>query len=87
MVKQRLDTLLVNRNLCESRQQAQRLIRAGEVLVNRQVIDKPGTEVDSEAEIDVKQRSRFVSRGGEKLAKALSEFNLIGILVWEMGTT
>lgn len=76
MVKQRLDTLLVNRNLCESRQQAQRLIRAGEVLVNRQVIDKPGTEVDSEAEIDVKQRSRFVSRGGEKLAKALSEFKI-----------
>lgn len=76
LVKQRLDSLLVNRNLCESRQQAQRLIRAGEVLVNRQVIDKPGTEVNLEAEIQVKQRSRFVSRGGEKLAKALSEFNI-----------
>lgn len=73
-MKQRLDTLLVERNLCESRQQAQRLIRAGEVSVNRQMIDKPGTEVDTEAEIQLKGRSRFVSRGGEKLAKALAEF-------------
>ncbi len=75
-MKQRLDTLLVDRNLCESRQQAQRFIRAGSVLVNRQVIDKPGTEVNTEAEIQVKQRARFVSRGGEKLAKALAEFNI-----------
>ncbi|CAD5976527.1 Putative rRNA methyltransferase YqxC [Planktothrix tepida] len=75
-MKQRLDTLLVDRNLCESRQQAQRLIRAGEVLVNRQVIDKPGTEINTEAEIQVKQRAPFVSRGGEKLAKALAEFNI-----------
>lgn len=73
-MKQRLDTLLVERNLCESRQQAQRFIRAGEVWVNRQMIDKPGTEVDTEAEIHLKGRSRFVSRGGEKLAKALTEF-------------
>ncbi|MBD2482008.1 TlyA family RNA methyltransferase [Planktothrix sp. FACHB-1365] len=75
-MKQRLDTLLVDRNLCESRQQAQRLIRAGDVLVNRQVIDKPGTEINTEAEIQVKQRAPFVSRGGEKLAKALAEFNI-----------
>lgn len=75
-VKQRLDTLLVDRNLCDSRQQAQRLIQAGEVLVNQQIIDKPGTEVNVEAQIQVKQRSRFVSRGGEKLAKALEEFNI-----------
>jgi 23S rRNA (cytidine1920-2'-O)/16S rRNA (cytidine1409-2'-O)-methyltransferase len=72
--KQRLDTLLVERQLCDSRQQAQRLIRAGEVQVNQQVIDKPGTEVDESAEILVKERSPYVSRGGEKLAKALTEF-------------
>jgi 23S rRNA (cytidine1920-2'-O)/16S rRNA (cytidine1409-2'-O)-methyltransferase len=75
-VKQRLDTLLVDLNLCESRQQAQGLIRAGSVLVNQQMIDKPGTEVNVEAKIQVKQRSRFVSRGGEKLAKALEEFKI-----------
>lgn len=74
MVKQRLDQLLVNRELCASRQQAQRLIRAGEVRVNQQLMDKPGTEVDAEASIEIKERSRYVSRGGEKLAKALKEF-------------
>lgn len=76
MVKQRLDTLLVDRALCESRQQAQRLIQAGEVLVNQQVVDKPGTEIDLTATIQVKARSPFVSRGGEKLAKALAEFSI-----------
>jgi len=76
MKKQRLDTLLVTRELCESRQKAQRLIRAGEVKVNDQVIDKPGTLVDLEARLLVTQRPPFVSRGGEKLAKALSEFSL-----------
>lgn len=43
-------------------------------MVNQQVIDKPGTQVDIAAQIRVKQRSRFVSRGGEKLAKALEVF-------------
>ncbi|MBF2005631.1 MAG: TlyA family RNA methyltransferase [Chlorogloeopsis fritschii C42_A2020_084] len=74
MVKQRLDTLLVDLGLCTSRQQAQRLIQAGEVTVNQQVLDKPGTEVETSAQIQVKERSRFVSRGGEKLAKALETF-------------
>lgn len=74
MAKQRLDTLLVERNLCSSRQQAQRVIRAGEVMVNREIIDKPGTEINVNADIQIKQRSRFVSRGGEKLAKALEVF-------------
>lgn len=76
ILKQRLDSLLVDRNLCDSRQQAQRLIRAGEVKVNQQVIDKPGTEVDTTVEIEVKARSPYVSRGGEKLAKALTEFQI-----------
>ncbi|WP_413201185.1 TlyA family RNA methyltransferase [Nostoc piscinale] len=74
MVKQRLDTLLVELNLCASRALAQRLIQAGEVTVNQQIIDKPGTEVDIAAQIKVKERSRFVSRGGDKLAKALELF-------------
>ncbi|WP_414578072.1 TlyA family RNA methyltransferase [Anabaena sp. CCY 9402-a] len=74
MVKQRLDTLLVELDLCTSRALAQRLIQAGEVMVNQQVIDKPGTEVDVAAQIKIKERSRFVSRGGDKLAKALDVF-------------
>ncbi|MBD2327563.1 TlyA family RNA methyltransferase [Alkalinema sp. FACHB-956] len=76
MPKQRLDSLLVDRALCESRQQAQRLIQAGEVMVNQQVVDKAGTEVDINATIDIKARSRFVSRGGEKLSKALERFEI-----------
>jgi 23S rRNA (cytidine1920-2'-O)/16S rRNA (cytidine1409-2'-O)-methyltransferase len=74
LAKQRLDTLLVDLELCSSRQLAQRLIRAGEVMVNQQVIDKPGTEVETTAVIQIKERSPYVSRGGEKLAKALEEF-------------
>ncbi|NER04761.1 MAG: TlyA family RNA methyltransferase [Okeania sp. SIO3C4] len=76
MVKQRLDVLLVEQNLCTSRQKAQVLIRAGEVMVNQQIIDKPGTEVESEANIKVKQKSLYVSRGGYKLAKALEYFSI-----------
>lgn len=74
MAKQRLDTLLVERNLCSSRALAQRLIQAGEVTVNQQLVDKAGTEVDISAQINIKERSPFVSRGGEKLSKALSVF-------------
>ena len=74
MAKQRLDTLLVSLDLCSSRQQAQALIRTGKVSINQQVVDKPGTEVDIEAKIQIKERSRYVSRGGDKLAKALEVF-------------
>ncbi|NET70419.1 MAG: TlyA family RNA methyltransferase [Sphaerospermopsis sp. SIO1G2] len=76
MMKQRLDTLLVDLGLSPSRQQAQRLIQAGEVMVNQTVIDKAGTEVDTKAEIKVKERPPYVSRGGEKLAKALNFFGI-----------
>lgn len=76
MAKQRLDTLLVSLNWCTSRQQAQRVIRAGEVTVNHRLIDKPGTEVPITADIQVKQKSPYVSRGGHKLEKALAEFSI-----------
>jgi 23S rRNA (cytidine1920-2'-O)/16S rRNA (cytidine1409-2'-O)-methyltransferase len=74
--KQRLDILLVDRQFCESRQQAQRLIQAGAVRVDQRLIDKPGTLVNPTAVVELKQRSPFVSRGGEKLAKALASFEL-----------
>ncbi|MGF1542266.1 MAG: TlyA family RNA methyltransferase [Pleurocapsa sp.] len=76
MTKQRLDVLLVELNLCASRSLAQRLIRAGEVKVNQQVIDKPGTEVEVSDKIEVKQKPPYVSRGGEKLIKALKTFEI-----------
>jgi 23S rRNA (cytidine1920-2'-O)/16S rRNA (cytidine1409-2'-O)-methyltransferase len=74
VAKLRLDKLLVERELCSSRQLAQRLIQAGEVRVKGEIVDKVGTEVPIDALIEVKQRPRFVSRGGEKLIKALEEF-------------
>ena len=77
MKKQRLDLLLVERNLCASRQLAQRWIQAGEVRVNGAVVDKSGTEILLTAAIEVKARARFVSRGGEKLAKALEVFGIV----------
>jgi 23S rRNA (cytidine1920-2'-O)/16S rRNA (cytidine1409-2'-O)-methyltransferase len=77
--KQRLDLLLVERNLCESRQLAQRWIQAGEVRVNGEVVDKCGTGILLTATIEVKARARFVSRGGEKLAKALAVFEIATI--------
>jgi 23S rRNA (cytidine1920-2'-O)/16S rRNA (cytidine1409-2'-O)-methyltransferase len=76
LAKQRLDILLVDLNLCSSRQQAQRLIRAGEVRVNQQIIDKPGTEVDCLAAIRLQEKLPYVSRGGEKLNKALKVFQI-----------
>ncbi|MEM1426191.1 MAG: TlyA family RNA methyltransferase [Cyanobacteria bacterium P01_H01_bin.130] len=72
--KQRLDALLVELELCDSRQRAQRVIRAGEVTVNGDRIDKPGTQVPADAAIKLAVKPRFVSRGGEKLAKALDAF-------------
>lgn len=74
--KQRLDLLLVERGLAESREKARRLIMAGEVLVENQVWDKPGRTVPPDAEIRVRTALPFVSRGGVKLAAALDAFQL-----------
>ena len=74
MPKTRLDLLLVERGLAESRALAQRLVMAGQVRVNGQVALKPATPVAAEAEISVDHGPPFVSRGGEKLAGALATF-------------
>ncbi len=76
MVKERLDRLLFRKNLFSSREKALRAILAGEVYLEGKRIDKPGTRVESEARIEVKKRSSYVSRGGEKLEKALKEFGI-----------
>ena len=74
MAKQRLDKLLVSLELCDSRALAQRLIRAGKVKVNQEIVDKPGTEVKTNAQIEVKEQPPYVSRGGKKLNQALKTF-------------
>jgi 23S rRNA (cytidine1920-2'-O)/16S rRNA (cytidine1409-2'-O)-methyltransferase len=72
--KERLDILMVTKALAPSREKARALIMAGEVLVSGQQVDKPGTRIDIAAEITVKVKPRFVSRGGDKLAGALKAF-------------
>ena len=76
--KTRLDVLLVDRNLFDSRERARRFIMAGNVLVNDQRIDKAGALVPVDARIRLLGRDiPFVSRGGLKLLKAVETFNLI----------
>ena len=71
--KIRLDTFLVEQGLFESRARAQAAIMAGQVLVDEQKIDKPGTTVKTEAKIRLLgDQLKYVSRGGLKLEKALS---------------
>lgn len=72
----RLDQLLVKRGLAESRAEAQRWIRAGEVRVAGQVVDRPGAWVSPDAPLALTARPRFVSRGGEKLEAALIGFGV-----------
>ena len=74
--KVRLDVLLVERGLAESRAKAQALIMAGQVRVADQVTLKPATAVQADSVLAVDAGPRFVSRGGEKLEGALAAFNL-----------
>lgn len=74
--KSRLDQLLVQRRLCDSREQAKRLILAGEVVVEGRQDLKPGLNVADDVEIHVKEKPKFVSRGGLKLERALDEFKI-----------
>lgn len=74
-MKERIDKLLLDRGLVKSRQQAQALILGGGVLAGDRRIDKPGTKVESTAEIRLKSAPLpYVSRGGLKLEKALEVF-------------
>lgn len=76
MERQRLDLLLHKAGLAQSREQARRLIMAGQVSVNGEVVDKPGTRVPLTAKIHIKARPPYVSRGGLKLEAALAAFGL-----------
>ncbi len=72
----RLDLLLLERGLCESREQAHRAIRAGRVRINGHVADKPGRKVRADDTVDWIGQERYVSRGGCKLEHALAAFGL-----------
>lgn len=88
--KERLDALLVNRGLFESRAKAQAAVMVGQVLVNEQKIDKPGTQVKPEVTIRLLgEKLRYVSRGGLKLEKALQIFpiSVEGKVVADVGAS
>lgn len=76
MTKIRLDILLTERGLAESRTKAQALIMAGQVRVDGQTALKAGASVSAESTLTVDAGPRFVSRGGEKLDAALEAFTL-----------
>lgn len=75
--KERLDVQLRDRGICKSREKAKREIMAGNVYVDNQLEDKPGTRVAQGADIELKGRKqKYVSRGGKKLEGALEEFGI-----------
>jgi len=75
--KERLDVLLVELGLAPTRAKAQAMVLAGQVVVDDQRIDKPGTRVPTEAEVRLKgEQMPYVSRGGLKLEAALRHFHL-----------
>jgi len=88
--KTRLDVLLVERGLQESRQKAQATIMSGLVYVKGQKVDKPGTSVPNDAEIEIRGNTlQYVSRGGLKLEKAMATFpiDLAGTICADIGAS
>ena len=88
-MKQRLDRLLVERGMVESREKAQALIMAGAVLVDGQKALKPGHAIDAASHIEVSGKAPYVSRGGIKLAAALEEFGIdaVGRVCLDVGSS
>jgi 23S rRNA (cytidine1920-2'-O)/16S rRNA (cytidine1409-2'-O)-methyltransferase len=76
MKKERVDALLVARGLCESREQAKRLVLAGEVRSGDRVVDKPSAKFPEDAPLEVKEKPKYVGRGGLKMEGALAEFGI-----------
>src|SRR5690349_2667819 len=89
MPKVRLDVLLVERGLAESRAKAQALIMAGQVRVADQVTLKPASAVSTDSVLTVDSGPRFVSRGGEKLDAALEAFHMdvTGLVCADVGAS
>lgn len=89
MAKERLDTLLVKRNLIETREKAKRMIMAGLVFSESERLDKPGMKVDASIPLTVKGTVKYVSRGGYKLEKALDCFDasVAGKIIADIGSS
>ena len=88
-MKQRLDAALAARGLCDSREQAKRLILAGEVLINGRPAAKAGTGVNDDDVLEVKEKPRYVGRGGLKMEGALQSFEVdaTGLICMDVGAS
>jgi 23S rRNA (cytidine1920-2'-O)/16S rRNA (cytidine1409-2'-O)-methyltransferase len=88
-MKIRLDKLLLIKNLAATRQKAQALIAAGQVMVNQQLVDKAGTMVADNCIIEIKETCPYVSRGGLKLEAGLEFFNInpAGFICLDIGAS
>lgn len=89
-MKERLDVILVNRGLADSREKAKALIMSGNVFVKGEREDKAGTSFDPNVQIEIKgQQLRYVSRGGLKLEKAVEVWNppLDGAVCMDVGSS
>jgi len=88
-MKIRLDKLLLEKNLAPTRQKAQALIGAGQVLVNNRPVDKAGVLVDDSSEVVIKESCPYVSRGGYKLAAGLEYFGIkpAGFICLDIGAS
>lgn len=74
--KERLDVFLVENNFFPSREQAKRAVMAGNVLVDNQKKTKPGENISLESKIEILEKQQFVSRGGDKMLKAMKTFSI-----------
>ncbi len=89
-MKERLDILMVNRNLAESREKAKAIIMSGNVFVDGQREDKAGSSFPEEVTIEVKGNPlKYVSRGGLKLEKAIAQYGLVleGKICMDVGSS
>jgi 23S rRNA (cytidine1920-2'-O)/16S rRNA (cytidine1409-2'-O)-methyltransferase len=89
MERERLDVLMYHTGLAESREQARRLIMAGQVSVNGETIDKPSARVIPTATVRIEARPAYVSRGGLKLEAALTAFavDVRGLVAADIGAS
>ena len=89
MSKMRLDQLVLDKGFAESREKAQRLIRAGQVMINGQPATKPGHQYKDDVVVCVKEKEKYVSRGGLKIEGAHNEFcfNLSDAICLDIGSS
>lgn len=76
MKKERVDVMMVARGLCETREQAKRLVLAGEVRSGDRMVDKPSAKLPEDAPLEVREKLKYVGRGGLKLEGALDFFGI-----------